>query len=283
MSTLKVGFMMVALTAIFVLIGRMVGGPTGMIIALGLAVVMNVGSFWFSDKLVLKMTRAQPLSPQEAPELHAMLDRLVGRANMPKPALYIVNDPSPNAFATGRSPEKGVVAVNTGLLDLLSPKEVEGVIAHELAHIKHRDTLTMAIVASIAGAIMTLANFAQFAAIFGGGNDEEGGGNPIVMLAVAMIAPFAAMAVQMGISRAREFEADRLGAEIAGTPDGLAGALEKLERGVARIPSRTLQPQAAHMAIIHPFTGMGGMLSNMFRTHPRTEERIAKLRAMTVR
>jgi heat shock protein HtpX len=282
MSTLKVGFMMIALTAIFVFIGRLVGGPTGMIIALGLAVVMNVGSFWFSDKLVLKMTRAQPLSPQEAPELHAMLERLVQRANMPKPALYIVNDPSPNAFATGRSPEKGVVAVNTGLLDLLSPREVEGVIAHELAHIKHRDTLTMAVVASVAGAIMTLAQFAQFAAIFGGGNnDEEGGVHPFVMLAIALIAPFAAMAVQMGISRAREFEADRLGAEIAGTPEGLAGALEKLERGVSMMPSRTLQPQAAHMAIIYPFGGRGGV-ANLFRTHPRTEERIAKLRAMTI-
>lgn len=278
MSTLKVGFMLVALTALFVFIGNMVGGTAGAVIALGLALLMNFGSFWFSDKLVLKMTRAQPLAPHEAPELHEMVERLSAKAKMPKPALYIVNDPSPNAFATGRSPKHGVVAVNTGLLNILDRREVEGVIAHEIAHIKSRDTLTMAVVASVAGAVMTLANFAQFAAIFGGGNDEEGG-NPLVLMLVAIIAPFAALLVQMGISRAREFEADKLGAELAGTPLGLAGALAKLERGVQHMPGRT-PPQAAHMCIINPFSGVGSGLMNLFRTHPPTQQRIEKLMAL---
>lgn len=276
MNTLRVGFLMVAITALFVFIGRLVGGEIGMVIALGLAIVMNFGSFWFSDKLVIKMTRAQPVTPSQVPELHAMVDRLAKKANIPKPAVYVVNDPSPNAFATGRSPQHAAVAVNSGLLNILDHDEVEGVVAHEIAHIKHRDTLTMAVVASIAGAIMMLAQFAQIAAIFGGGRGDDGeGGNPLVLLLVAFIAPIAALAVQMGISRAREYEADKMGAELAGTPHGLANALRKLEAGVHQVPGHT-PAQAAHMCIVNPFGGLSGV-ANLFRTHPLTEDRIKKL------
>lgn len=278
MSTVKVGILLVALTALFLFIGRMVGGQIGMFVALGLAIAMNIGTYWFSDKLVLKMTKAEPVDPAKAPELVAMIERLSKRAGIPTPRLYVVNDPSPNAFATGRNPEHGVVAVNTGLLQILDQSEVEGVIAHELAHIKHRDTLTMAIVASIAGAVMTLAFIARFAAFFGGG-DEEGGGNIFVMLLVALIAPLAATMVQLGISRAREYEADRMGAEIAGTPSGLAGALRKLEMGVEMKPSH-MPPAAAHMCIVNPFGGGAGLM-NLFRTHPSTEDRIRRLNEMT--
>lgn len=277
MSTLKVGILLVAITAIFLLIGRAIGGTSGMVIALIVAIAMNIGSYWFSDKLVIAMTGAQPVAPGSAPELEEMITRLASRAGLPTPRLYVVDDPSPNAFATGRSPDKGVVAVNTGLLRLLNQEEVEGVVAHELAHIKHRDTLTMAIVASIAGAIMLLANFARIAALFGFGGSRDGEGeSPLVMLVIALVAPLAAVAVQMGISRAREFEADRLGAEIAGSPRGLANALSKLERGVQAIPGHS-PPQAAHMCIVNPFGGVGSMLSNLFRSHPPTDQRIARL------
>lgn len=272
MNTLKVGMMLVALTGLFLLIGNLVGGTTGMIIAFALALAINVGSFWFSDKIVLKMTRAQPVDPAQAPELIEMIERLSKRAQIPTPRLYVVNDPSPNAFATGRSPEHGVVAVNTGLLQLLDQSEVEGVVAHELAHIKHRDTLTMAVVASVAGAIMMIASFARFAAIFGGG--DEDGPNPLVLLFMAIVAPLAAMLVQMGISRAREYEADKLGAEIAGSPHGLASALRKLERGVEAIPAHTPM-QAAHLCIVNPLSGGG--IASLFSTHPPVAERVRRL------
>lgn len=282
MNTLKVGLMLTALTALFLWIGSAVGGSGGMIIAAGLALVMNVGSYWFSDKLVIRMTGAKPVSPSEAPALHRMVEELAQRAGIPKPALYIVEDASPNAFATGRNPEHGVVAVNTGLLNILNEEEVRGVVAHEMAHIRHRDTLTMAIVATLAGAIMMIANFARFAAFFGGGHssDEEGGGgNPLVMLLVALVAPLAAMLVQMGISRAREYEADALGAEIAGTPRGLSNALLKLHRGAEMVPSHTMSPSNAHLCIVNPFAGIGG-IANLFSTHPPVEERVRRLRAM---
>lgn len=281
MNTLKVGLLLTALTALLVWLGNFLGGTAGMVIALVLAAVMNLGSFWFSDKLVLKMTRAQPVDRSQAPELHAMVERLSERAGIPVPALYVVPDPSPNAFATGRSPEKGVVAVNQGLLDILDRDEVEGVIAHEIGHIKHRDTLTMAIVATIAGAVMMISNMLQFAAFFGGGNDEEGGVNPLAALAMAMVAPIAAMLIQMGISRAREYEADRLGAEIAGTPLGLRDALLKLHRGVQAVPGH-VPPQTAHLCIVNPFTGVGG-LAALFSTHPPVQERVRRLEALQAR
>lgn len=269
---------MVALTALVVWLGSRFGGTTGAVLAFGFAALMNLGTYWFSDKLVIAMTRAKPVDPDEAPELHAMVRRLAGRAGIPMPRLYVVEDPSPNAFATGRNPKSGVVAVNTGLLDILSEPEVEGVIAHELAHIKHRDTLTMAIVATIAGAVMVLANFLRFFSFFGGGDDREGG-NPLVLLLVSILAPIAAFAVQMTISRAREFEADREGAAIAGSPLGLADALRKLERGAQQIPGH-MPAQAAHLCIVNPFGGIGSGLLNLFRSHPATEERIRRLEAL---
>jgi len=270
---------MVALTALFIWIGNLVGGQIGMVLALVFAVAMNFGAYWFSDKMVIAMTGAKPVSPEQAPELYEMVERLARRAQIPTPKLYVVNDPSPNAFATGRNPDHAAVAVNTGLLDILDSPEVEGVIAHEIAHVKHRDTLTMAIVASIAGAIMVLANFARFAAIFGGGGRDDEGGNPLILLLVSIFAPLAAIMVQMGVSRAREYEADRLGAELAGSPHGLANALAKLEKGVARVPDAQASPQMAHMYIIHPF-GMLGGIGNLFRSHPPTQDRIRKLMAM---
>jgi heat shock protein HtpX len=280
MNALRTGILLVALTAIFILVGSLIGGSQGAVIAFGLAMVMNVGSYWFSDKLVIKMTKARPVSPEQAPELHEMVDRLSQRADIPKPRVYVVDDPSPNAFATGRNPQNGVVAVNTGLLNILDRQEVEGVVAHEIAHIKHRDTLTMTIVATIAGAIMMLASFARFAALFGGhgGNSREGSGNPLALLVAALVAPIAAMIVQMAISRAREFEADKSGAEIAGTPRGLANALQKLERGAERIPS-DMPPQAAHLCIVNPLKGGGG-LAGLFSTHPPVAKRVEKLMAL---
>lgn len=277
MNTLKVGILLTALTALFVWVGSVLGGTGGAVIALVLAIVMNIGSYWFSDKIVLAMTRAQPIDRGSAPELYAMLERISQRAGIPTPRLYLVPDPSPNAFATGRNPEHGVVAVNQGLLDILSPREVEGVVAHEIGHIKHRDSLTMAIVATIAGAIMTVAQFFRFAALFGG-TDEEGG-NPLVLLLISIVAPLAAVMVQMGISRAREFEADRAAAEFVGSPVGLENALIKLHRGVQAIPGH-INPGAAHLCIVNPFSGMGGMIAGLFSTHPPIEQRLAKLREL---
>jgi len=263
--------------ALIGVIANALGGPAWAIGALVFALVMNVSAFWFSDKLVVRMTRAQPVSPAQAPELYEMVDRLSRRAQIPNPTLYIVQDPSPNAFATGRDPAHGVVAVNTGLLDLLDKREVEGVIAHEIAHIKHRDTLTMAVVAALAGGVMILANIAQFAGFFMGGHDEDRP-NPLVFLVIAIIGPIAAILIQATISRAREYEADKMGAEIAGTPDGLAGALRKLEAGASRIPTHTFSESTAHLAIVNPLRGRA--LASMFSTHPPTEERIRRLSAM---
>lgn len=278
MSTLKVGFLLTLLTALLVWLGNLLGGQAGMLIALVLAAVMNIGSYWFSDKIVLSMTKAQPIERSQAPRLYQIVEQLSQRAGVPMPRLYVVPDPSPNAFATGRNPEHGVVAVNQGLMDILDQEEVTGVIAHEIGHIKHRDTLTMAIVATVAGAVMMIANILQFTAFFAGGRDDEEGGNPLGMLVAAMVAPIAAMLIQMGISRAREYEADRLGAEIAGTGRGLRDALVKLHQGVQQVPGHT-PPQAAHMNIVNPFTGLGG-LSALFSTHPPVEERVRRLDAI---
>jgi heat shock protein HtpX len=277
MNTLKVGILLVALTALFVLIGQLVGGTSGALIALVLAAVLNLGSYWFSDKLVLSMTGAKPISESEAPELYAIVARLAQRAGIPKPRLYVVEQESPNAFATGRNPEHGVVAVTTGLLKILDQPEVEGVIAHEISHIKHRDTLTMAIVATVAGAIMFLANMLRFTAIFGGNSRD--GGNALTAIAVSIFAPIAAIFVQMAVSRSREFEADRLGAEIAGSPRGLASALDKLDTTVRALPTAA-PPQAAHMFIVNPFSGVGPSLLKLFSSHPPTKERIQRLMAM---
>lgn len=281
MNTLKVGFLLSLLTALFVGIGYSLGGQSGMLMAFGFAVIMNVGSYWFSDKIVLKMYGAREVSPGEHPELYQMTENLCRKANLPMPKLYIIDDPQPNAFATGRNPQNAAVAVNQGLLDLLNRDEVEGVVAHELAHVKHRDTLTMTIVATIAGAIMMLVQMAQFAAIFGGGRDDEEGGNPIVLLAGMIIAPIAATMIQMGVSRAREYEADASAARFTGSPYGLIGALSKLEAGTRQIPPAHANPQTAHMFIANPLAGLGGGLMSLFSTHPPMEKRIAALQALS--
>lgn len=278
MNTLKVGLLLTALTALFVLVGAWIGGVGGAGIAFALAIVMNVASYWYSDKLVLGMVRAQPLGPSEAPRLHEMVARLSQRAGIPMPKLYIVPDPSPNAFATGRSPQHAAVAVNQGLMDLLDEQELEGVIAHELSHVRHRDTLTMTVVATLAGAIMLLATMARFAAFFGG-RDDEGGGSIFGLLIAALVAPIAASLIQLAISRAREYEADAGGARLAGSSKGLASALMKLERGAATTPSMA-SPSMAPLYIVAPMQVLRG-LGRLFMTHPPVEERVRRLMALT--
>lgn len=276
MNTLKTGVLLAGLTILFVLLGRAVGGMGGMLIAFGLAVAMNVGAYWFSDKIVLRMYNAQPLTEAQAPDYYRMVARLCERARLPMPALYVIPDPTPNAFATGRDPQHAAVAVNEGLLRMLDHPEVEGVVAHELAHIKNRDTLISTVAATIAGAITTIAHFAQFAAIFGGRSSDDEGGNPIALLAMAIVAPIAAMILQLAISRSREYLADRTGAEICGRPLALASALRKLEMAAEARPMHA-QPATAHLFIVNPLRG-GGVMA-LFSTHPPMAERIARLEA----
>ncbi|BCW95136.1 MAG: protease [Fimbriimonadales bacterium] len=278
LNMLKTGLLLTGLTLILVWIGNMLGGQTGIIVALVFAAIMNLGSYWFSDKLVIAMTGAQPLSEQQAPELYQMLREMTHRANMPMPRLYLIPEMQPNAFATGRDPQHGVVAVTQGLLQMMNYEEVKGVIAHELAHIKNRDTLIMAIAATIAGAISALAHMFYYATLLFGSRDDRGG-NPLAALALVIIAPIAAMIVQLAISRAREYEADKVGAEIAGTPVGLASALRKLEAAAHRIPNEHAQPATAHMYIVNPLRG-GGLMA-LFSTHPPVAERVRRLEAMT--
>jgi heat shock protein HtpX len=280
MNTLKVGVLLVALTALFIFVGDAIGGRGGAMIAFALALVMNLISYWFSDKIVLSMYGARPLSPVDAPELYRMVERLAERAGIPVPRLYVVPGEQPNAFATGRDPAHAAVAVTAGLLHLLDTEEVEGVLAHEIAHIKHRDTLTMTVVATIAGAVMLLADMARWAMIFGGArSDDREGGNPLVYLFVMIVAPIAAMLIQLAISRAREYEADATGAKLAGSPDGLISALRKLEQASRMIPMQA-SPSTAHLFIVNPLRGMGGALMSLFMTHPPIEERIRRLERM---
>lgn len=273
MSTLKTGLLMAALTALFIVCGKLLGGNVGVVIAIGFALVMNVGTYWFSDRIVLAMTKARPVSPSEAPELYQMTERLAKRADIPMPRLYIVPDPSPNAFATGRNPAHGVVAVNEGLLRMLDRAEVEGVIAHEIAHIKHRDTLTSAVVATVAGAISGIAQIAYIASLFGGGSNN-GDRNPIGLLLMIIVAPLAAMMIQFAVSRSREYEADRTAALLVGSPVGLQNALWKLHQGTQAIPGHT-PPSMAQMCIVNPLHGGG--LASLFSTHPPVEKRIERL------
>lgn len=272
---------MAALTALFVVCGHLLGGSVGVVIAVAFALIMNIGSFWFSDRIVLAMTRAQPVTRAEAPDLYAMTERLAQRANIPMPRLYVVPDNSPNAFATGRSPKHGVVAVNQGLLDLLDRSEVEGVVAHEIAHIKHRDTLTSAVIATVAGAISGIANLAYFTTLFGFGGSDDDAPNPFVMLLMMLVAPLAAAMIQFAVSRAREYEADKTAAELVGSPYGLRNALIKLTRGVEVAPGH-ISPSAAHMCIVNPFSGARGIV-NLFSTHPPLEKRVERLDAMARR
>ncbi|MFN8485734.1 MAG: zinc metalloprotease HtpX [Anaerolineae bacterium] len=279
-NTLKLTALLTALTVLLIMIGQAVGGATGMMLAGLLAVAMNFGAYWFSDRLVLSMSGAKPVTPEEAPWLHRTVAELAQRANLPMPKVYVMDSPVPNAFATGRSPERGVVAVTTGIQQTLTPDELAGVIAHELAHIKHRDTLLSAVVATVAGAIAMIANMAQWAMIFGGfgGGDDEEGGNPLAALPLLIVAPIAATLIQLGISRAREFQADEGGAAILGDPLPLARALAKIERAARNAPPMAATPATASLYIVNPLTGGG--LMKLFSTHPPTEERIARLEAL---
>jgi heat shock protein HtpX len=282
-NVLKTGFLLAVLTCLVVLVGQAIGGQQGMFIALILALGMNLFSYWFSDKMVLAMYRAQPVDEASAPELYTMVRNLATRAQIPMPRVYIIPTETPNAFATGRNPEHAAVAVTEGIMRILNREELEGVIAHELSHVKNRDTLIMTIAAALAGAITYLAHMAQFAAIFGGGrrdSDEEGGGGGMFgTLALAILAPIAAMLVQLAISRSREFHADATGAKITGKPWGLASALEKLDQASKAIPMAA-SPATAHLFIVNPLSG--SMLRSLFSTHPSTEERVARLRAMAM-
>ena len=278
MNTVKTIGLMVFMTLLLVFVGGALGGRGGMVIAFAMAAIMNVGMYWFSDKMVLRMYKAQPVNEAEAPELHAIVRTLVQKAGLPMPKVYIIPDETPNAFATGRNPEHAVVAVTQGIMRILSREELAGVLSHELAHIKHRDMLTGTIVATMAGAISMLAQMAQWSMIFGGRRDDDEGGSPIVALVMMIVAPIAAMLVQMAISRAREFEADKGGAQIAGSSSGLANALLKLEKGSQLIPMTDAKPATAHMFIVNPLTGGG--LMKLFSTHPPIAERVARLNEM---
>jgi heat shock protein HtpX len=280
-NTLRTTFLLALLTVLIVGVGRVIGGPQGMKIALVLALAMNFVSYWISDKIVLAMYRAQPLEEQQAPEIFRMVRELAGNAQLPMPRLYLLPQDTPNAFATGRNPERAVVAVTEGLLRLLDRQEVRGVLAHELSHIKNRDILIGSIAATLAGAIMILADMARWGAIFGGlrgGDDDERGGG-LELLVMAIVAPIAALLIQMAISRSREYLADETGARISRNPEGLARALEKLSLGAERLPMTDARPATAHMFIVNPLSGRS--LLNLFSTHPPMEERIRRLRAMS--
>ena len=279
-NLIKTGFLLVVLTCLLVLIGGAVGGRQGMAIAFLLALVMNFGSYWFSDKIVLSMYGAQPVDEAQAPVLYRIVRELAAKAHIPVPRIYIIQDDSPNAFATGRNPQHAAVAVTEGILRIMTEDELRGVLAHELSHVKNRDTLIMTIAATIAGAITYLAQMAQWAAIFGGGrrdNEEGGGGSAIGTLLMAILAPIAAMLIQMAISRSREYEADATGARVAGRASGLEHALQKLDTASKRVPMEAT-PATAHLFIVNPLTSGG--LASLFSTHPPIEERIARLRAM---
>lgn len=273
----KTAMLMAGITALFIVVGGMIGGQRGMFLALLLALGMNFFSYWFSDTMVLKMYNAQEVDESSAPQFYRMVRELSTRAGLPMPRVYLINEDAPNAFATGRNPEHAAVAATTGILRVLSEREMRGVMAHELAHVKHRDILLSTISATMAGAISALANFAMF---FGSRDEQGRPTNPIASIAVAILAPIAASLIQMAISRAREFEADRGGAEISGDPSALASALEKIHRYASGIPFQTAEahPATAQMMILNPLSGGG--LSKLFSTHPATEERVARLMHM---
>lgn len=280
-NTLKTAGLLAALTALFVIVGGYVGGPGGASVFLIFALVMNGVMFWFSDKLALKMAGAREVSEADAPELHSMVGHLATMARLPKPRVYIIETDTPNAFATGRSPKHSAVAVTTGIQRLLTKDELAGVVAHELAHIRNRDTLISTVVGSVAGAITWIGTMLQWSAIFGGmGRDDEEGGNMFGMLAMAILAPIAATIIQLAISRSREFSADAGGAQILGDPLPLASALEKLQLGNQRRPLSHANPATEHLYIINPFGGTNA--SKWFSTHPPTEERIVKLQQMAL-
>jgi heat shock protein HtpX len=272
---IKTALLLGLLTGLIVLCGGLVGGRSGMVVALALAAVLNFGTYWFSDKIVLAQYRAKPVTAQEQPRLHAVVDRLVARSGLPKPALYVLPEAAPNAFATGRGPQHAAVAVTAGLMQSMSDEELEGVVAHELGHVKNRDILIASIAATIAGAIGMLSMMARFGAMFGGGRDDDNrGGSAIGLLVTAIVAPIAAMVIQMAVSRSREYAADATGAAMAGNPYGLARALEKLDQLNRRVPIHAT-PATSHMFIVMPFSAGG--LGKLFSTHPPIAERIRRL------
>jgi heat shock protein HtpX len=278
MNTMKTFLLMGLLTVLLVFVGRLLGGQSGMVMAFFFALMMNLGTYWFSDKLVLRMYRAQEVTRAESPDLFSLVEELAGRAGLPMPRVYIIPDEQPNAFATGRDPNHAAVAVTEGILKTLSRDELRGVLGHELAHVKHRDILIGTVAATMAGAISMLANMAQWAMIFGGGrSDDREGGGPAGGLVMMLVAPIAAMMIQMAISRSREFLADEGGAQFSGNPLSLANALRKLEKKAEQIPMDA-SPATAHMFIVNPLSGGG--LMKLFSTHPPMEERIARLEAM---
>lgn len=272
----KTAILMAAITALFGVLGLAMGGTQGMMLALAFALVMNFFSYWFSDTMVLKMYRAKQVDASSAPQFYRMIEELAAKAQLPMPRVYLIEEDAPNAFATGRNPQHAAVAATTGIVRALSERELRGVMAHELAHVKHRDILISTISATMAGAISALANFAMFF----GGRDSQGRSNIVASLAMMILAPLAASLIQMAISRAREFEADRGGAEISGDPEALASALKKIEAYSKGTPFPTAEahPATAQMMIMNPLSGSG--LAGLFSTHPRTEERVQRLMAM---
>ena len=276
MNYAKTALLLAALTAIFLAMGAAVGGRAGLVIAFGLALITNLVSLWKSDTMVLKMFKAQEVDDRTAPELVGLVRQLAGKAGLPMPRVYVMNSPQPNAFATGRSPNNAAVCASTGLLEALSKEELAGVLAHELAHIKNRDTLTMAVAATIGGAVSMFAQYLQFGFIFGGARNSDRG-SAMGTLFAALVAPLAAMLVQMAISRSREYSADRLGAMIAGNPLWLASALKKISVLARKVPNQRAEmfPAAAHVFIVNPLTGRG--VDNLFSTHPNPDNRIAAL------
>jgi len=274
MQFTKVFLMMAGLTALLAAFGGYFGGQSGAILVFFLAAAMNFGMYWFSDRAVLRMYRARIIGPEDAPDLYRMVDRLRQNAGLPMPVVAVAASDQPNAFATGRNPDHAVVCVTAGILRALPPRELEGVIAHELAHVKHRHMLTGTVAATMAGAVGILASMARWAAIFAGGRDDDR--NPLGLLVMSIVAPIAAMIIQFAISRQNEFQADETGGRIVGDPMALAGALERLDSFAKRIPMR-VNPSAAHLAIVNPLAGSKGGMIGLFKTHPDTAERVARL------
>jgi heat shock protein HtpX len=275
-NQIRTAFLLAVMTVFIVLVGQLLGGARGMVLALLLATAMNFFSYWYSDKIVLSRYRASEVTARQAPELHDMVATLTRSAGLPMPRIFIIPEQAPNAFATGRNPEHAVVAVTEGLLKLMEKDEIMGVLAHELAHVKNRDILIGSVAATMAGAIMVLANMARWSALFGfGRDDEEGGLGGVGLILMSIIAPIAAMIIQMAVSRSREYQADATGAKFAGSPAGLAGALEKLGAYAGRLPMRA-SAETAHMFIVNPLSGKS--LMNLFSTHPPLADRIARLR-----
>jgi heat shock protein HtpX len=276
MSAMKTTLLLGALTGLFLMVGQALGGRGGMTLALVLAAVMNVAALFWSDKIVLSMYRAKPVTPSEAPELHEIVERIAMKAGIPVPRLYVIPDPALNAFATGRSPSHAAVAATEGILRTLNREELEGVLAHELSHVLNRDTLISTVAATLAGAITHLAHMAYFMPV--GRSDDEEGGGPLGGLLALVLAPFAAMLIQLAVSRSREYGADATGARLVGYPDGLINALRKLHAAAPRMPMRAADPATAHLFIVNPLSGRS--LTGLFSTHPPVEQRIERLMAL---